>query len=235
MSRTGFALARGIVAAGLTCILTAESAPPSSEVILERLENETNRRHALLTEYSGTRQYTMQNQRFGKRAAVEILMNYRQSEGEHYTVLARSGSDKLNEIIDKVISSEASASVPPDNARHQITAANYQARLLGTGPAAGRTCYVLALTPRRRSRYLIAGKIWVDTGSYAVVRIEGQFATSLSALVGAPRITEEFTDVHGFWLPLHLRCVTSSFLLGPTALEIAFSNYQGVGRESTPQ
>jgi hypothetical protein len=58
------------------------------------------------------------------------------------------------------------------------------------------------------------------------VRIEGQFAASLSALIGAPRITEEFVEVRGFWLPARVHSVTSSFLLGPTELNILFSNYQ---------
>jgi hypothetical protein len=70
-------------------------------------------------------------------------------------------------------------------------------------------------------------------GSYAVVRIEGQFAASLSILVGAPHISEEFVDVPGFWLPAHVRSVASSLLLGPTELDILLSNYQ-VDRNSAP-
>jgi hypothetical protein len=77
-----------------------------------------------------------------------------------------------------------------------------------------------------KNRFLIVGKAWVDTGSYAVVRIEGQFAASISLLVGAPRISEDFIEVHGYWLPAHVRSVTSTFLLGPTELDIVFSNYQ---------
>jgi hypothetical protein len=153
-------------------------------------------------------------------------MSYRQVEGERYTVLMRSGSDRLGDIIDRVLASEAGASLPPENVRHEITAANYRVRLLGTELAAGRSCYVLGLSPRSQSRFLIAGKAWVDTGSYAVVRIEGRFAASLSILVGAPHISEEFVEVHGFWLPARVRSVSSSFLLGPTELDILFSNYQ---------
>jgi hypothetical protein len=129
------------------------------------------------------------------------------------------------------MASEAGASVPPENSRHQITSANYRVRLLGTEIAAGRNCYVLELNPRIKNRYLIVGKAWVDAGSYAVVRIEGQFAASLSILVGAPRITEDFVEVQGFWLPGHVRSVTSSFLLGPTELDILFSDYQ-IDRDS---
>lgn len=212
--------------AGLIPALTAGPAAPSSDEILARIESENHRRHVLLKEYSGARQYTLQNDRFGKQAAAAVLMSYRQVEGEHYTVLTRSGSDRLGGIIDRVLASEAGASLPPENARHEITSANYRVRLLRTELAAGRDCYVLELAPRIKNRLLIAGKVWVDVGSYAVIRIEGQFAASLSLLVGAPRITEEFVEVQGFWLPGHVRSITSSFLLGPTELDILFSNYQ---------
>jgi hypothetical protein len=212
--------------AGLIHALPADSVTPSSDEILARVDGENNRRLDQLKEYTGSRQYTLHNPRFGKQAAVDVLMSHRQVEGDRYTVLTRSGSDQLNGIIDKVIASEAGASIPPENVRHQITSANYRVRLLGTETAVGRNCYVLELAPKIKSRFLIVGKAWVDVGTYAVVRVEGQFAASFSLLVGAPRISEDFVEVQGFWLPGHVRSVTSSLLLGPTQLEILFSNYQ---------
>jgi hypothetical protein len=206
--------------------LTAEPLSPSGEEILARMESETGRRHDLLKQYSGSRRYTLQNARFGKEAAVGIEMKYHETEGERYTVLTQSGSDRLIGIINTVLASEARASMPPENAKHQIGAANYRVRLLGTEVVEGRTCYVLELTPRTKSRFLIVGKAWVDAESFGTVRIDGQFAASISMLVGAPHLREDFVDVNGFWLPAHVRSITSSFLLGPTKLDIAFSNYQ---------
>jgi hypothetical protein len=199
---------------------------PSGDQILAGVESETSRRHLQLKDYSGTRQYTLKNQRFGKQADTGVRMDFRPLEGERFTVVTRSGSDKLNGIIDDVLASESLASVAPENARHEISAANYRVRVMGTEMTGGRSCYVLELTPRMKSRALIAGKAWIDVASYAVVRIEGKFAASVSSLVGAPRITEDFVDVHGFWLPGHVRSITSSFLLGPTEMDIVFSNYQ---------
>jgi hypothetical protein len=215
-----------IIIGGVFGTVTADTVAPSSDEILARIESEANRRHVLLKEYSGSRQYTLQNSRFGRRAAVDVLMNYRQVEGERYTVLTRSGSDSLNGVINKVLASETAASLPPESALHQISSANYRVRLLGTEVAAGRSCYVLELTPKIKSRYLIAGKAWVDPDSYGVVRLEGQFAASSSVLIGAPSISEEFIEVQGFWLPGHVRSITSSLLLGPTQMDILFSNYQ---------
>lgn len=221
-----YALAYLTVTVGLSCILAAGPVAPSGDEILARLESETNRRHLQLKEYSGSRQYTLQNRRFGAQAVAAVAMSYGQAGGERFSVLTRSGSGRLNSIIDKVLASEAGASLPPENARHEITAANYRVRLLGTEVVAGRNCYVLELAPRAKSRYMIIGKAWVDAGSYGVVRVEGQFAASLSMLVGAPSISEEFIEVQGFWLPGHVRSVAASFLLGSSELEIVFSNYQ---------
>jgi hypothetical protein len=230
---SGKVLAAFAISQALICGLTPDIPTPSSDEILAGVEGANTRRHVVLKEYSGSRQYTLQSLRFGKRAAVAVLMNYKDMEGERYTVVTRSGSNQLNGVIDKVLASEAVASVAPESARHQISAANYQARLLGAETVAGRACYVLELTPRMKSPFLIVGRVWVDTGSYAVVQLEGQFAASVSILIGAPRIREEFTDVHGFWLPAHVRSVTSSLLLGPTELEIQFTNYQ-VGGDPAP-
>lgn len=219
-------LGHAIVMVSLIPLLGAGSLAPSGDEILARIESENTRRHLVLKRYSGWREYTLENSRFGKQAAVTVLMNYNAVQGDHYTVLTRSGSDKLNGIIDRVIASEVGISLAPEMAHHEITAVNYRVHLLGTEVAAGRSCYVLALAPRSKNRFLIVGKMWVDTGTYAVVRIEGQFAASVSLLVGAPHIIEDFIEVGGFWMPSHVRSVASTFLLGPTELDILFSNYQ---------
>ena len=216
----------------LICCLTAPAAETVSQTgdeILAKLENTNSRLHAALQQYSVLRRYTLHNLRFGKLATADVRMTYNQ--GEHCTVVSRTGSDKLSGIIDKVLASEDGASLSPEYTRHEITAANYRVRLLGTEVTAGRTCHVLELVPKAKAKYLIAGKAWIDSEDYAVVRLEGQFAASLSMLVGAPHLTEEFSYVDGFWLPLHVRSVTSSFLLGPSELDIFYSDY----RLSTPK
>src|SRR5581483_2024176 len=134
-----------ILIGGFSFSLTADSVDLSGDEILAKIEAENNRRHILLKEYSGSRKYTLQNRRFGKQAVVAVLMTYRQVEGEHYTVLTRSGSDKLNGIIDRVLASETSASAPLESVHHQITSANYRVHLSGAELVEGRNCYILDL------------------------------------------------------------------------------------------
>jgi hypothetical protein len=206
--------------------LTGDTTALSAAEILARVEAANTRSHEVLKQYSVSRQYTLQNSRFGKQATAAAVMTYRQPAGERFTVTSRSGSGKLNGILDEVMASESAASVPPERAHHDISAANYGVRLLGTEFVNGHNCYVLELAPKVRSRFLIAGKAWVDASDYGVLRLSGQYAASMSVLVGAPHLDEDFIELQGFWLPGHVRSITNSVLLGPTELEIVFSNYR---------
>jgi hypothetical protein len=73
-----------------------------------RLETENYRRHVLLKEYPGSRQYTFENGRFGKQTAVAVFMICRQV-GRLETVLTRSGPDRLVGIIDRVLATKISS------------------------------------------------------------------------------------------------------------------------------
>ena len=128
----------------------ADPATPSGDEILARVTESNARRHLLLKDYAGLRDYRVNNLRFGKQAVTAVRMDYH--EGENFTVLARSGSDKLSAIIDRILAAEAIASRPPESAAHQITSANYRVRLLGKEVAAGRECYVLELMPAAKSK-----------------------------------------------------------------------------------
>jgi hypothetical protein len=224
-----------IAISGLIPVISADPAAVSASDILARVENQNIRRDLALKQYSASGLYTLRNQRLGKLATVNVLVKYREDDGRRYTVLNRSGSDKLNGIIDKVIASERAASLPPQFALHQMNSSNYRVRLLGTEAAMGRTCHVLELIPKIKNRYLISGKAWVDSASYSVVRIEGRFGGSVSILVGAPDIIEEYVEVQGFWLVGRVRSVTGSLLLGPSELEILLSNYRVDGDSARPQ
>jgi len=103
-----------------------------------------------------------------------------------------------------VLASEALASVAPQNARHEISAANYQVRLLGTEVAGGEAANSGA-TPKIKSRSLIVGKHGWTRGSYAVVRVKASSRASIRVWWAPGAFTEDFVEVLGFWLPAHVK------------------------------
>ena len=207
------------------CLLAATAAAAQSgEELLAKIADASNRRHAVA--YSGSRKYSLRNVRFSQSATVFVQMTHRPSEGKRFHVLERSGSDRLAGIVERLLATEADASKPANRAEYEINPANYSGRLRGMGAMAGRSCYIVEVTPKRKSKFLIQGTVWVDRNSYEIVRLEGSTFASLSLWIGKPEIVEEFREIGGFWLPSHVRSVSSGTLLGTSELEIHYSDYR---------
>jgi hypothetical protein len=207
-----------------SCLLTTTSrSEPTSNEILARVLNNSIKSQAV--RYSGLREYRLRNFRFDKEATVSVQTTYLPDVGTKYTVLERRGSAKLVEIVEKLLASEADASKPAKLTEYEFSPAHYEACLRGTETIAGRTCYVIDLVPKHRSKYLIKGTAWVDRSSYALVRLDGVTAASVSMWVGAPHIQLEFSEIDGIWLLTHTGAVSSGLFLGTSELEIRYTDY----------
>ena len=197
---------------------------PSSEEILARVADTNSKGRAVV--YSGIREYRLRNTKFAKEATVVVSMTNGPGEGKKFRVLKRSGSAQLAWIVERLLASEADASANAKRGDHEISPANYRAYLRGTEITNGRACYVIELAPRRKSKYLIEGTLWVDATSYGVVRLQGSPSASVSMWVGTPQIMEEFIEIGGLWLPSRTRSVSSGRLLGTSELDIQYTDYQ---------
>lgn len=203
----------------LASILRAE---PSNE-ILERVAANNIKHYSVA--FSVLREYKLRNLRFDKEATVSVQVTYRPAEGMTYTILESSGSPKLAEIVGKVLASEAETSTPEKLARHLISPDNYEGHLRGTETKVGRSCYLIDLVPKHKSKYLMKGTAWVDRSSYDLVRLEGITSASVSMWIGTPHIEMEFSQIDGLWLPVRTGAVSTGLLLGTSELEIRFCDY----------
>ncbi len=211
----------------LTCVPPCQLAStpgtePSNE-ILERIAANNVKYYAVA--FSVLREYKLRNLRFEKEATVSVQVTYHPGKGMAYTILESSGSPKLAEIVERVLASEADLSRPAKLARHLISPVNYEMGLRGTETMAGRSCYVIDLVPKHKSKYLMKGTAWVDRSSYDVVRLEGATSASVSMWIGTPHIEIEFSQIDGLWLPVHTGAVSSGLLLGTSELEIRYWDY----------
>jgi hypothetical protein len=209
----------------LACLLlsVANWQDPSADEILVALARNSAMRHQAA--YTGSRQYSIQNHRFDKSAAVHVRITAQPSTGKKFQVVSRSGAGKLVDVIETLLTTEADASRPNRAADHEISPLNYGATLKGSETIAGRDCWVLCLKPKRSSKYLIEGTVWVDKRTRGLVRLEGTTASRVSFWVGSPHIVEDFAPVGGIWLPVHTVSRSQSALLGESELEIRYSEY----------
>jgi hypothetical protein len=199
-------------------------AGPSAADILAAVARTSATRHTVA--YSGWRQYSIHNLRFGKSASAKVRITSDPGQGKQFTIANQTGHSRLIGVIETLLSSEADASRPENAGRHEIGPANYTAALRGSETVAGRDCWVLAITPKSKNKYLLKGTAWVDKKTYALVRLDGVTASSVSMWVGAPHIVQDFAPVDGVWLPVHMVSNSSTFLLGDSGLDVRYTNYQ---------
>jgi hypothetical protein len=88
----------------------------------------------------------------------------------------------------------------------------------------GTMCDAIELIPKRKSPYLLKGRMWVNASDMMLVKIEGQPPTSASFFEGRPEIVREYKQIHGFSLAQHNHAVSSKFLVGQSTVDIGDSS-----------
>ena len=102
--------------------------------------------------------------------------------------------------------------------------------LYGREPVDGTTCEVVELIPKRRSPYLLKGRMWVDPAGAMIVKIEGKPSASVSFFEGRPQVVREYKKIGSFALAQRVHAESSSFLFGKSTVDIEYRNYHVVAR-----
>ena len=206
---------------------TAIAETPSEQSVIRALDRAESKREGQMAAYSVTEHYTLHAGRFFQPAEMTIETLYRRGQGKSFHVLSRSGSRTLqSRVFDRLLREQGEMSRGETRQNMLVNSQNYAIRLAGEAIVAGRACYELELTPRKKSSHLLQGHAWIDKTDGALVRIEGIPATSPSLLTGRPTITRDYANVGDFWLAQRSRAVSASFLSGKTELTIEYRDYR---------
>lgn len=207
-------------------LLAVLAAPPrSTEQIVAGMVRRSQTQDFELQDYSVTRKYTLHNRHLNGEASMTVRLEYRAGHGKHFSVLRSSGPGVAQRALASLIRDEerASEEKPDGNA---MTSANYRFTLEGQDTQDGRLCYRMKISPRRDSRELIDGEVWVDAEEFAVVAIKGHPARSLSFWIGRPLIEQHFAPVNGFWMPSCNQTNAQVRFAGDTELNIEYWDYK---------
>ena len=201
--------------------------PLTTEQVVAAMMEADQSRAALLRGYTSVRVYSMENKRFGARAAMTVRLTYRHPGQKQFELVEESGSATVRKkVFRRMLDTEMEASSDQMRAATQITANNYQFRLVGSDHVDGRRAYVLEAVPRTKSKFLFHGKVWVDAEDFAVARIEGSPAQKPSIWVRKTSFVHRYQKVGPFWLALANRSDTDVVVFGHTQVRIEYSGYQ---------
>ena len=212
-------------------LMNQDQATLSVTAIVEKIMTANARRLAELRGFEGKRWYHLEYHGLfgGKNASMEVLATYIAPDQHNFSVISQSGSKLLlNRVLLKLLDSEREAF--KNHKQVELSPENYDFSLMGTERIpAGDTCYVLAVKPRKENKFLYAGKIWVDTRDFAVVRMEGEPAKSPSFWVRDTQIDSNWEKVGSFWFIAHNNSVSHIRMGGVATLTIDYGDYQITG------
>jgi hypothetical protein len=181
-------------------------------------------RKAQLTGYTATRHYVAVNEQRKAEMLVEVTCT---SNGEkQFNILSEDGSSAIRKhVFYKMLKEETDASHRDTSGGTHITPDNYQFQLVGKDAIDGRPTYLLQITPKEDSKYLIDGKIWVDAADYSIVRIEGSPARNPSFWTHNVRFVHTYQKVGAFWFAASTHSLSEIRIFGDAELTIENSNY----------
>lgn len=214
--------------AGALCLRVGAAPEFDSSGVIRGIDGSVAHRDNKLLGYTVTERYTVfrNGEKTIPAAEMTVKTTYAQDVGKSYQIESESGSELLRkEILARVLEDEKTMNEPANRSQELITSANYGMTVQGREAADGRDCYVVAIEPKRAAPYLFKGKIWVDVESEDIVRLEGVASKSTSMVTGPARVVRKYAEIAGFPMATHASAAVSSWLLGPTRIEIEYTGY----------
>jgi negative regulator of sigma E activity len=202
------------------------SALPTAEEIVRQMGAHDQQRQASMEGYAGKRRYILENHHFQKRAEMLVQVQGDRDGTKHFEVMSEDGWKAARKhVLREMLESETETSRPEMRAKARLIPENYDFEVIGTELVSDRTAYVLAITPKRKEKYLFRGRIWVDAEDYALVRAEGNPVKNPSFWTKSTHFVQIYQKDGPLWFPLSTQSVTEAHIFGTTDVNIEYFDY----------
>ena len=198
----------------------------TGDELFARLLEHNRLRDVRLQRYSAVRTYSVTSDK-GKVYAREVVrLDYQAPDHKSFRTMSEEGSGLVRGLVLKrLIESESETSSGRAHHDSAIKSANYEFRLLGEQDVGPYHCLVVETIPKRKDKYLFEGRVWIDAEDYAIVRIAGHPAKSLSFWITRADFVRQYQRIGGFWLPAQDETLVHVRLYGKKILTIHHGQY----------
>jgi len=198
----------------------------TGDQVFAKLLEHNRIRDARLRQYTTVRTYEVTNDR-GKRYARQVVrVAYQTPDHKSFQTESEEGSAMVrNMVLKRLIESESETSSGRAHHDSAIKPANYEFTLLGEQDIGPYHCLLVEATPKRKDKYLFEGKIWIDAQDYAIVRIAGEPAKSLSFWITRADFVRQYQKIGEFWLPAEDETLVRLRMAGKKILTIQHRDY----------
>lgn len=204
---------------------TAPADGVAGEEIFAKLLEHNHLRDTRLQQYSVMRTYLAKN-REGKVYAEEIVrMQYRAPDTKTFVTISEKGSRVVRSRVFKGLMKSEVEAAGRSHRDSSITPANYTFRMVGAENTEECHCFVVQAAPKRKDKYLFAGRIWIDARDFAVVKIAGHPAKNPSFWIKRVDFIRSYQKIGEFWLPSKDETSVEMKIFGEKVLIIDHGNY----------
>lgn len=204
-------------------------APLTADQVVQKLEENNQARALALHELHGSRLYRLQYRGFpgDKDAEMLVDLDYRCPDKKDFSIVSQTGSKFIiDRVFKKLLEGEQEAASEENRRRTALDTTNYDFFLSGYETTAGGARYVMAVTPKTKSKFLYRGKIWVDARDFAVTQIEAEPAKNPSFWIKKSVVRHTYTKIEDFWLPAENHTESWTRLGGRAVLSIEYKDYK---------
>jgi len=236
--------------------LIAESTPVAGTVSVRELQAEQNATGlpvnisttlprmspelALDAYFRRTQRQTLQLGAYTAKTIIEADLPSTSQHGEFELMRSFSAPNSLkfqpvrfegdgfvkSNVIVRMLQSETSHVEKNEAHTTAINDSNYKFSFKGDDQIGGRVVHVYAVKPRTKRVGLFKGNIFIDVTTGSLVRAEGEFVKSPSVFIKKIEFVQDFVDVGGFTLPVHMHSVADTRVYGKAIVEVDNRGYQ---------
>jgi hypothetical protein len=172
--------------------------------------------------YRAVRTFQAENKRFNKKAVMVVETTVQKGHYSASRLISFEGSELIrNRVFEKILEAEADAE--KQGREVDLTTANYRFRFEGVEAWKGRDNYIFSVTPLKKNKYAVIGRIWLDCDDFQIARIQGSPSKRPSFWTLSVRIEKEYQKQEGRWLPFRTFSESSVLFAGKSTLAIDYA------------
>lgn len=131
-------------------------------------------------------------------------------------------------VIARLLQSEVDHVQKDDPSATALRPENYKFSHKTSAQIAGRIVHVFQVKPRKKRPGLFKGQVYLDAYTGSLVRVEGRVVKSPSLFVKKIDFVQEYADINGFTLPVHMHSEATARLVGRTVVDIENHDFQPI-------
>ena len=214
---SGFVLLSTLASPSQVASSTAEIKSPDMNLILQRLEDIQHQDPAQSRPYEVIREYkVLRGHNTQPTSEITAQINFDPPDTKTYKIIQAKGDSRGERMVRELLDRETDSvkKVHSD----EVTRTNYDFLFLRQENFGAVPEYVLRIIPKRKDKYLLGGQIWVDASTFRIRRIQGVPAKSPSFWITTLRLTMQFAQLNGMWVPVSFDAIATIRFLGEYTL-----------------